>query len=166
MTDTDDFDHWVAAHWTRLVRTAVLLGCAPSRAEDVVQDALLRCLTKWRHVQRADNREAYVHRILVNAVATAHRPRKFRLVPTADTPDGHRPDDTHDVDTRDAIRRALAALPHDQCQAVVLRHYAHLTEAQMAMVLGVSSGTVKSRLSRAMKALRVDPHLSDLGGTR
>ena len=46
----------------------------------------------------------------------------------------------------------------------MLRYYAHLTEQQMASVLGVAPGTVKSRLSRALKILADDPNLSDLRG--
>lgn len=62
--------------------------------------------------------------------------------------------------------RALEHLPDDQRTAVVLRYYAHLTELQMATVLGVPAGTVKSRLSRAVKALAQDPHLAELRDLR
>ncbi|MEJ1105463.1 MULTISPECIES: sigma factor-like helix-turn-helix DNA-binding protein [unclassified Kribbella] len=49
---------------------------------------------------------------------------------------------------------------------VVLRYYTHLTDPQIASVLGVAVGTVKSRLSRAVKALEEDPGLAELRGTR
>jgi RNA polymerase sigma factor (sigma-70 family) len=62
--------------------------------------------------------------------------------------------------------RALDRLSRDQRTAVVLRYYAHLSEQQMASVLGVASGTVKSRLSRAVRALAQDPDLAELRGTR
>jgi DNA-directed RNA polymerase specialized sigma24 family protein len=48
----------------------------------------------------------------------------------------------------------------------VLRYYANLSEEQMTDVLGVASGTVKSRLSRALKALQEDPNLRELRGSR
>jgi DNA-directed RNA polymerase specialized sigma24 family protein len=60
--------------------------------------------------------------------------------------------------------RSLARLTDDQRTAVVLRYYANLTEAQMAVALDVAPGTVKSRLSRALSALSEDPHLTDLRG--
>ena len=69
-----------------------------------------------------------------------------------------------DVSDADAVRRSLDRLSPDQRTAVVLRYYAHLSEQQMAHVLGVAPGTVKSRLSRALRLLADDPHLSDLRG--
>jgi DNA-directed RNA polymerase specialized sigma24 family protein len=48
----------------------------------------------------------------------------------------------------------------------VLRYYANLSEQQMAGVLGVAAGTIKSRLSRALRVLADDPNLSDLRGAR
>jgi DNA-directed RNA polymerase specialized sigma24 family protein len=65
----DDFSEYVAARWARLVRSAVLLGCPHAEVEDLVQTTLERCLVKWRKVQRADDRDAYVHRILINTFA-------------------------------------------------------------------------------------------------
>jgi DNA-directed RNA polymerase specialized sigma24 family protein len=73
---------------------------------------------------------------------------------------------TEAVDRTDAVARSLAALTDDQRTAVVLRYYLDLTERQMATVLGVAPGTVKSRLSRALGRLADDPHLLDLRGPR
>jgi RNA polymerase sigma factor (sigma-70 family) len=75
-------------------------------------------------------------------------------------------DETAEVDQADAVLRSLDRLSDDQRTAVVLRYYAHLSEAQMGTVLNVATGTVKSRLSRALKALSDDPHLSELRETR
>lgn len=69
------------------------------------------------------------------------------------------------MDDADALLRALRRLPHDQRVAVVMRYYARLTEEQMAAALEVAPGTVKSRLSRAMKALAEDQSLDVLRGT-
>lgn len=69
------------------------------------------------------------------------------------------------VDAADAVLRSLDQLNHDQRTVVVLRYYAHLTEQPMSSVLGVATGTVKSRLSRALKVLAEDPHLAELRGT-
>lgn len=71
-----------------------------------------------------------------------------------------------DLDDRDAVRRALAALPTDQRAVVVLRHHLDLSERQTADLLGIAPGTVKSRLSRGLRALASDPSLSDLRGAR
>lgn len=158
-----EFGEYVAARWTRLVRAAVLLGCSPHEAEDVAQTALTRCLVKWSKVQRADDRDAYVYRILVNTFTDSRRRRWTGEQPTDEVPEpsavGGRAA-TDEVDDRDAIDRALANLAEDQRVVVVLRYYLNQSEAQMAQTLKVASGTVKSRLSRALKAMAIDPVLS------
>ena len=159
-TDDDEFGAYVAARWPRLVRAAVLLGCTPHEAEDVVQTALTRCLAKWSRVQRADDRDAYVHRILVNTFIDSRRRRWHREQPTEHLPEGELPDTAGTTVDAVGLARALAALGRDQRVAIVLRYYLDLSEAQMAAVLGVAPGTVKSRLSRALAALGADPHLS------
>jgi len=66
------------------------------------------------------------------------------------------------VALRVAVDRCLASLTTDQRIAVVLRFHLDLSEAQMATVLGVAPGTVKSRLSRALARLAEDPLLADV----
>lgn len=165
MSRNDEFSEYVAARWPRLVRSAVLLGCSPAEAEDVVQTALMRCLVDWRKVERADDRDAYVHRILVNTFTSSRRRHWTREHATARMPETPSHDHTVAIDTADAVLRSLDRLNRDQRTAVVLRYYAHLSEQQMAAVLGVATGTVKSRLSRALKVLAEDPHLAELRGT-
>jgi RNA polymerase sigma-70 factor (sigma-E family) len=162
----DDFSEYVTARWPTLVRSAVLLGCTPPEAEDLAQTALERCLVKWNRVRAADDRDAYVHRVLVNCFRSSRRRRWHGELPSAVIPESVGGDQTAHVDDSDAVMRALEHLPDDQRTAVVLRYYAHLTELQMATVLGVPAGTVKSRLSRAVKALAQDPHLAELRDLR
>ncbi|HZX01888.1 SigE family RNA polymerase sigma factor [Kribbella sp.] len=158
----DEFTEYVTARWPTLVRSAVLLGCTPSEAEDLVQSALERCLLKWNRVRVADDRDAYVHRVLVNCFRSSRRRRWHGELPSETLPETTGTDQTTNVDDTDAVMRALDRLPGDQRTAVVLRYYAHLSEQQMASVLGVAPGTIKSRLSRAVKALSQDPHLAEL----
>jgi len=161
----DDFSAYVHARWGRLVRSAVLLGCTPTEAEDLVQTALVRCLVQWRKVQRADDRDAYVHRVLINAFVSSRRRRWTGERPTAVLPERSSPDFAQGVDDTDVVLRALAGLTSDQRAVVVLRYYAHLSEKQISSALGIAAGTVKSRLSRALTVLGQDPHLADLKGT-
>lgn len=162
----DDFSEYVAARWPGLVRAAVLLGCTHAEAEDLVQSALERCLVKWGKVRAADDRDAYVHRVLINMFISGRRRRWTGEKPTADLPEQVGSDQTAGIDDTDQMMRALDRLSSDQRTAVVLRYYAHLSEQQMASVLGVAVGTVKSRLSRAVQALAQDPSLAELRGTR
>ena len=162
MRDVDDFTAFVAARWTRLVRSAILLGCSPAEAEDVAQSTLERCLRSWSKVQHATSRDAYVHRVLVNTFISSRRGRSRRETPVAVLPDQPVSDATGLVDGAGAIGQALSLLPEDQRIAVVLRYYLGQSESQMAETLGVPPGTIKSRLSRAKAALSVDPNLLEL----
>lgn len=162
MNDTQDFDQYVGARWPRLVRAAVLLGCPSAEAEDLVQTALMRCLVHWHKVARANDRDAYVHRVMVNTFLSSRRRRWSRELPTATLPEVAGIDETEAVDVADAVVRGLSRLGVDQRTVVVLRYYAQLDEQQMAAALGVPVGTVKSRLSRAVRALANDPHLAEL----
>lgn len=160
----EEFSDYVATRWPRLVRSAVLIGCTPAEAEDVVQAALTKCLVSWARVRKADDRDAYVHRVLINTFTSSRRRRWTGERPVAAVPDVAGDDELSSYDVVDALARSLARLPLEQRQCVVLRYYAHLTERQMAEVLGVAPGTVKSRLSRALKVLASDPSLHDLRG--
>lgn len=162
----DDFDAFVVARWTRLVGSAVLLGCSRAEAEDLVQTVLEKCLLKWSKVSRADDREAYVHRMIVNAFVSSRRRRWHGERPTAALPESRTPDRTHEVDEADRVRRALGRLRPEQRHVVVLRHFSMLSERETAQALGIAPGTVKSRLSRALAALALDPDLNDKEASR
>jgi RNA polymerase sigma-70 factor (sigma-E family) len=166
LSKDDDFTEYVAARWPRLVRSAILFGCGEAEAEDIVQAALERCLIHWRKVERANDRDAYVHRVLLNTFTGSRRRRWTTEVAMAQTPDQPHPDETTGIDQTDAVQRGLDRLPADQRAAVVLRYYSHLTEQQMSDVLGVPAGTVKSRLSRALTTLAADPSLEELRDVR
>lgn len=159
--DDAEYDDYVLARWPALVRSAVGLGCDPEEARDLVQTALLRCYVAWRKVRKARDRDAYVYTILLNCFRDSRRRQWWGEVPTADLPDRGSTDPMVDADLADAVRRALADLDEGQRAVVVLRYFAHLSEAQTAAVLGIQPGTVKSRLSRALARLAVHPQLSD-----
>lgn len=159
---TPTFEDYVAARWPRLVRSAVLMGADPHAAEDLVQTALTRSYVAWGRVSRAQDPDAYVHRILINTLIDSRRRRWWGETPTEVLPEAGVPDGTDEVVRVDALRAALARLVEGQRQVLVLRYYADLTEAQIASVLGVSRGTVKSRASRGLALLEADPDLGTL----
>ncbi|GAB2989819.1 SigE family RNA polymerase sigma factor [Nocardioides montaniterrae] len=156
------FSEYAAARWRRLVRAGVLLGCDVGEAEDLAQQTLLRCYLKWGAVQGADDRDAYVAKLQLNLLRQSRRRRWWGERATAELPEHGGGDATVTVDDADALTRAMARLPECQRQTVVLRHYLHLTEQQIAAATGVASGTVKSRLSRALATLAADPNLAVL----
>lgn len=152
-----DFTEYVAARRAALVRSAVLLGCPQADAEDIVQSTLTKAYRSWRRVQRADQPDAYVYRILVNTLRDAAARRWHGELPTLDLPETAAPD--NDLATGLAVRRALAAMAKEHREVLVLRYFADLSEAETAGVLGVPAGTVKSRTSRALKALSADQNI-------
>lgn len=152
-----DFTEYVAARRAALVRSAVLLGCPQADAEDIVQSTLTKAYRSWRRVQRADQPDAYVYRILVNTLRDAAARRWHGELPTLDLPETAAPDT--DLATGLAVRRALAAMAKEHREVLVLRYFADLSEAETAGVLGVPAGTVKSRTSRALKALSADQNI-------
>lgn len=157
------FERFVAESSIRLLRTAYLLTGDRSGAEDLLQQALLRTARRWRSAQGAA--EAYTRRVLVNLARDRHRGARRRVAESPlEEADPAEPDlgsDPADVVAgREAVMKALARLPIEQREVLVLRFYADLSVAETAAAIGASQGTVKSRTSRAlvrMRALLTDP---------
>lgn len=160
----DDLAEYVAAKRPQLLRTAVLLGCPERDAEDIVQTALARCHRSWRRIAKADSRDAYVTRILVNTLRDARARRWTGEIPTGTVPD--RPAVDPAVADGLVVRRALDTLSREHRDVLVLRYFADLSERQTAEVLKIPAGTVKSRASRALAALSENADIADLTGER
>ena len=150
----EDFTAYVVAHRRKLVRTAYLLCGSWDRAEDVTQIALAKLYAAWPRVQRVDGPGAYVRKIIARtAIDEWRRPWRRELMVgegLADLPGSVPPVDVGD---RLLLRSALAQLPGRQRQVVVLRHYWGLSVDEVARDLGISSGSVKSHCSRAIRRL-------------
>jgi len=153
---------YVRDRWRDLVRAAVYLGADPHDAEDLAQTTLVRCYSSWDRVTGADNQDAYVYRMLLNALRDVRRTRWWKSRVDVE-PDGAIADRSDALAITDAVHRALSGLSKVNREVVVLRYFVQLTEAQTATVLGVPAGTVKSRLSRALASLATDRHLLDIG---
>ena len=163
MEQDQDFSEFASARWGTLVRSAVFLGCTLEEAHDLVQTTLLRCYTAWSKVKKADNRDAYGYRTLLNCHRDSRRRRWWGEQPTATIPDHPSGVEMSEaVAVTDAVHRALSDLSKANREVVVLRYYAHLSEQQTAEVLDIAPGTVKSRLTRALAQLSTSVHLADL----
>ncbi|MFG2131583.1 SigE family RNA polymerase sigma factor [Streptomyces sp. NPDC048751] len=162
----EEFQAFVIGRWPRLMRTAFLLTGEQHAAEDLVQSTLEQVYVAWRKVGSADDPEAYVRRVMINAHARKHRRRlKEFLAPKDDSGISHELPDTGDrisqADDRNALLRALAQLPPRQREAVVLRYWEDLTETQTAEAMGCSVGAVKSNAAKGIAKLRAIPELAD-----
>jgi RNA polymerase sigma-70 factor (sigma-E family) len=149
-----DFAEFVRANERSLLRLAWLLMADRHAAEDLVQTALEKTLPRWNSV-RDEEPMAYVHRVMVNTRTSWWRRHKGR---ESVTPEFAEQVDTIDRGERFAERNrlttAMRELSVGQRKVVALRHYADLSEAQVAKLLGCSIGTVKSQNARALAKLR------------
>lgn len=144
------------AHYRGLVRLAAYLTGDRDNAEEVVQDAYVKVLGRWGGLRDLDKGEAYLRQAVVNLSRSRvrHRIVVDRSAP-APLPDAASAESgAISRLERTAVIEALAALSRRQREAVVLRFYANLSEAQTAHAMGISAGAVKSHTSRAMAALR------------
>lgn len=154
-----DFDAFVGARSSALLRTAYLLTRDHALAEDLLQTALAKAWFAWRRIDGEP--EAYVRRILVNTYATWWRRRWNGEHATDELPEPAPTGDVHaHSDASHDLWSALGRLPRKQRAVVVLRYFEDLTEAETARVLGCSVGNVKSQASRALAKLRIDPALT------
>ncbi|WP_028800849.1 SigE family RNA polymerase sigma factor [Streptomyces sp. 142MFCol3.1] len=163
----EEFQHFVVGRWPRLMRTAFLLTGEQHAAEDLVQTTLEQVFVAWRRVGSADDPEAYVRRVMINAHSRRHRRRlKEFLAPrddsglTRELPDSG--DRMAQADDRGALLKALAELPPRQREAVVLRYWEDLSETQAAEAMGCSVGSVKSNAAKGIAKLRAIPGLAEL----
>jgi RNA polymerase sigma-70 factor (sigma-E family) len=154
--DEAAFRQFVEASHATLLRTAWLLTGDRWLAEDLVQTAFTATYLHWRTV---DVPEAYARTALMRDAVRGRRRRQLEQ-PSADLPDLAVPDGSEAADTAHAVRRALETLPVNQRAVLVLRYWSGSTEAEIASALGCRPGTVKSRATRALAALRESGLLS------
>lgn len=155
----EDFADFVRTRWVPLIRFAHSLTLDAGRAEDLVQEGLVRLWKVWPRL-RQEQPEAYARRIVANLAASSRRRRWWGERATAELPEprqGGVPDPGGGVGDRDLLRRALRQLPARQRVIVVLRYVEDLSERQVADLLGCSTGTVKSQASRGLARLRELP---------
>jgi RNA polymerase sigma-70 factor (sigma-E family) len=139
-----------------LVRLAVLLVHDVPTAEEVVQDAFEAMHTAWRRLREEEKALSYLRQAVVNRSRSVLRHRtvvdKNAPKPAPDEPSAEQGALT--LIERSAVIAALRTLPDRQREAVVLRYYADLSEADIAATMGISRGAVKSHTARAMAALK------------
>lgn len=157
--DAPTFEEFVAARSQALWRSAWLLTGDRHKAEDLVQTALMKCWRRWDRIVDGAAVESYVRRTMLTTYRDWWRRRWNGEVPTDTLSD--RPSDGHDAGVRQDVLVALAGLPRGQRAVVVLRFFDDLTEAQTAAALGISTGTVKSQTSRALRTLRTSGLLEE-----
>jgi RNA polymerase sigma-70 factor (sigma-E family) len=143
-----EFREFMLGHWPSLVRLAYGLTGDRGRAEVLAQAALAKAYASWSRVRKADDMDACVRRILINADHGRFRRRRL-----AERSAG--------LDQHSALVAALMELPVKQRVIVVLRYWDGLSESQAAAILGCSAASVKSQASRALAKLQTSARLQD-----
>ena len=166
--DEEAFEAFVAARWHALVRAVVVVAADVSVAEEAVQHALVETYARTRRLGPPDALEAYVRTAAIRHAVRELQRRRRREPATPDLPDRAGDDEASAVLRRTEVQRLLRLLDPGQRAVLVLRFVHDLTEEQTARALGIRRGTVKSRQSRALAALRAAeaPHPQPEGEPR
>ncbi|HXT92420.1 MAG TPA: SigE family RNA polymerase sigma factor [Trebonia sp.] len=157
-------DHVAFAEYVRsrshtLLRAAQALTGNRADAEDLLQATLAKAYQSWDRIDDPAALDTYVRRVMVNTHISGWRRRRVDEYPTDEVPDSAVADSTRDTDLHDVVQRAIDRLPRQMRAAVMLRFYDDMTEPEVAAALGVSVGTVKSTVARAVAKLRKDVEL-------
>lgn len=156
MRSDDDFRHFVETHRDALVRTAYLITGDRGHAEDLVQSALEKAHRRWSRVGPMAAPVAYVRRTMVNTATSWRRRRRVPEVPLLASHSGDAVDPYASSGDRHQVLVALRRLPPRMRAVLVLRYFEDLSEADTALALGCSVGSVKSQTSRGLARLRAE----------
>lgn len=152
-----DFTAFVADRHAGLLRFAMVLTGDPRLAEDIVADVLARAWERWDQIAVMDRAHGYVRRMVVNDYLSWRR-RLRRTFPLSTLEEFVEPEPDHADARADRaeLHEHLAGLSTRQRACLVLRYYEGLTDMEVADLLGCAIGTVRSNISRALAALRID----------
>jgi len=146
-------------HYAELVRLAVMLVGDRPTAEDVVQDVFARLHARRDRPGPTGDQLAYVRACVLNGCRSALRRRTLlsriagSRAPMPDLPHESAEHEVIQAEGRRQVLAALATLPRRRREVLVLRYYLGLREAEIAAVLGITPGTVKSTAARGLGAL-------------
>ncbi|MFE2596124.1 SigE family RNA polymerase sigma factor [Streptomyces sp. NPDC059396] len=148
------FEEYVRTRQEALLRSARRLVPDPVDAQDLLQTALARTYGRWDGIADKSLADAYLRRVMINTRTEWWRARKLEEVPTEELPDARVEDGTDQHADRALLIEILGVLAPKQRSVVVLRHWEQMSTEETAAALGMSAGTVKSTLHRALARLR------------
>lgn len=149
-----EFEEYVRTRQEALLRSARRLVPDPVDAQDLLQTALARTYGRWDGIADKSLADAYLRRVMINTRTEWWRARKLDEVPTEQLPDASVEDGTEQRADRALLMDVLGVLAPKQRSVVVLRHWEQMSTEETAAALGMSTGTVKSTLHRALARLR------------
>jgi RNA polymerase sigma-70 factor (sigma-E family) len=156
-----DFTAYVAERRAALYATAYHLTGDRYEAEDLLQSALFSTYRAWDRISDKAAVGGYLRRTMTNLHISAWRRRKLNEYPTEELPETPGEGDAmRGTELRAVLWQALAKLPETQRTMLVLRYYEGRTDPEIAEILGISIGTVKSSIWRSLRRLRDDETLA------
>ncbi|MEJ8640035.1 SigE family RNA polymerase sigma factor [Streptomyces sp. MS2.AVA.5] len=158
-----EFEEYVRRRQGALMRSARRIIPDPIDAQDLLQTALVRIFSRWGSIDDKSMADAYLRRVMINTRTEWWRACKLEEIPTEQLPDSSVEDTTEQHAHRDLLMGMLKVLPPRQRRVVVLRHWEQMSTEETAAVLGISTGTVKSTLHRALARLRQELEDSQAG---
>ncbi|MFF7332990.1 SigE family RNA polymerase sigma factor [Streptomyces sp. NPDC090306] len=156
-----EFTAYVQERRASLYATAYHLTGDRFEAEDLLQSALFSTYRAWERISDKAAVGGYLRRTMTNLHISAWRRRKLNEYPTEELPETAGDTDAmRGTELRAVLWQALARLPELQRTMLVLRYYEGRTDPEIADILGISVGTVKSSIWRSLRRLREDEVLS------
>ncbi|MFI8961226.1 SigE family RNA polymerase sigma factor [Streptomyces sp. NPDC053493] len=156
-----EFTAYVQERRASLYATAYHLTGDRFEAEDLLQSALFSTYRAWDRISDKAAVGGYLRRTMTNLHISAWRRRKLNEYPTEELPETvGETDAMRGTELRAVLWQALARLPELQRTMLVLRYYEGRTDPEIAEILDISVGTVKSSIWRSLRRLREDEVLS------
>ncbi|WP_190130287.1 SigE family RNA polymerase sigma factor [Streptomyces mashuensis] len=161
------FTAYVQERRASLYATAYHLTGDRHEAEDLLQSALFSTYRAWDRISDKAAVGGYLRRTMTNLHISAWRRRKLNEYPTEELPETPGEQDAmRGTELRAVLWQALARLPELQRTMLVLRYYEGRTDPEIAEILGISVGTVKSSIWRSLRRLREDEAIGSGRGVR
>jgi RNA polymerase sigma-70 factor (ECF subfamily) len=157
-----DFRELYEHEYLAVYRAVYAVLMEPAAAEDVTQDAFIRAYRARHRYRPTAPPGAWLRRIAINlAISHLRRQKLARLLPGRLYMGPHRDHDYDQSDARSVVGLALRSLTPKLRAAVVLHYYEGFTREEIAVALGIPSGTVASRIAKAMAVMRQKLESSD-----
>jgi RNA polymerase sigma-70 factor (sigma-E family) len=151
--DRAEFTDFVAAQWSALHRTAFLMTGDHQLAEDLTQASFTKAYLAWPRISRMEHPAAYVRKALLNQAMSWWRRKSSSELPTDQLQRDAEPGFEETLAVSLAVWNAVLALPRRQRAVIVLHYYEQLSTMEIAELLDMAEGTVRSHLHAARQVL-------------
>lgn len=150
----ETFERFYGREYRQVAALAYVLTGRSGAAEDLAQEAFIAALRSWDRIALYDKPEAWVRRVVANRAVSFRRRgiTELKLLPRLFRPSSPGPATKMDGEATQ-VWDAVRTLPRRQAQAVALRYLDDLSLKEIGVIMGCSSGTVKTHLARGRQRL-------------